>query len=1269
MTDKRHTGLHFAVLFLLGFITLVVQTLLFRVFLTVYEGSELGVGIFFCSWLVWVAAGACIARITGTRHAGGPATFDLLLFLYLPAFVVQQAVILHSRELAGVASYELFPFMRMLGLSILANAPVSFLTGFLFTTGCEWISRARTTPVAHVYMAEALGSFTGGMLVTLLLVCRLTPERIFILVALVLSLVLFAFRWKVKEQKAFILPALLALLCVGSSIPERWTARRHAQTWQRLLPRETYRGHFTTAQADYLYGEAHEQFDVMAWESIIESIPNAPYGNEVAALTLAQHPSASTILVVGAGAYPVCAAFLTLPQVSNVTWLAPDPHYPEQLLEHLPSRLRIDNARLQVPPVEIERFLETHHTPFDMIILRLPNVTTLALNRFFTVDFYERMRGHLTPEGMVCVRATGGENYMGRELTDMGASVLTTLREVFPHIAIKPGTESWFIASPADRVSQDAPRLVEQYARLPGSENLYPSAGLYSLYPEDRAAFQMNAYQAVIEEDTDQRLLNTDKIPRALLHALLFAGRHEDANISFAPIIAWLQESGRFIILCGLLLFFLLRVVYLRREMQYPNPGVLSAADSRLLIMTTGFTGMALSILLMYLYQAAFGVIFLTVGLISSLFMIGIFAGSSVCNRLLDTEARRPSRLLALVLGLHILLCLGLAIRHHLSAPGFMVMFFVSGCINGMYIPIGAACLERNRVSVRMAGSFIEAADNLGGAAGGLLCGIVLLPIFGATMTLAFLAALLFTNFAPLLARKSARPSVPGAARTTHPIIFAGYLFSGIAVLLLLSNQVHTREQEAEQESAIAQSDTNGYFFSTARFAPEMRGYNGPIVLALRTDANGVLLDFTVLQANETAEYLQHTLQWAERLKGKNIFQDDAFSGIDALSGATYTSEALKNGIQTAGHAFAKALREDASSSVPRAAATTKHPLLPSLLFSGLVLLALIIHYRGMFSARIIFLVITLATSGFIYNMQYSLDQIFLLLEFHVPLIGFTVPFLLVVIVPLLVVLFGNLYCGYLCPFGALQELIANLQPRRWQSKTALSDRTWFYLRKVKYLIFFTAVFFVTLLGRKDFVLGDPLISAFSEHRRQGMILLLAALLFLSFFYRRFWCRILCPTGAFLSLLNSIKLLRRFQQKVPWRLCDCGVTAPNDLDCICCNRCLRHARANKKTLSRSTPFGAADIAAVLVTIGIICWWPSLIIQTPITDTFPSSTEETPPPAGRSSPAPSRRRPSAQDPANLRGRPRAVDMNALNSKIRNNQLSDHEALYYQKEAGK
>jgi len=51
----------------------------------------------------------------------------------------------------------------MFGLGTLANAPVSIVTGFLFTLAC----RAPGLAVARVYIWEALGSAAGGIGITL----------------------------------------------------------------------------------------------------------------------------------------------------------------------------------------------------------------------------------------------------------------------------------------------------------------------------------------------------------------------------------------------------------------------------------------------------------------------------------------------------------------------------------------------------------------------------------------------------------------------------------------------------------------------------------------------------------------------------------------------------------------------------------------------------------------------------------------------------------------------------------------------------------------------------------------------------------------------------------------------------------------------------------------------------------------------------------------------------------------------------------------------
>ncbi|MHC5052880.1 MAG: hypothetical protein ACYTGK_20010, partial [Planctomycetota bacterium] len=147
-----------AVVFALGFFALVAQALLFRSFLASFEGNELGIGAFFGTWLLWVATGAVLGRAVARRRDLGPPHVALLALVYLPAFVLQDQLIGSARAIAGVAAYELFPLHKMVLASLLANAPTSLLTGFLFTLACRCSADEAVLPVARVYVLESLGA-------------------------------------------------------------------------------------------------------------------------------------------------------------------------------------------------------------------------------------------------------------------------------------------------------------------------------------------------------------------------------------------------------------------------------------------------------------------------------------------------------------------------------------------------------------------------------------------------------------------------------------------------------------------------------------------------------------------------------------------------------------------------------------------------------------------------------------------------------------------------------------------------------------------------------------------------------------------------------------------------------------------------------------------------------------------------------------------------------------------------------------------------------
>ncbi|WP_114394113.1 NosR/NirI family protein [Oleisolibacter albus] len=162
-------------------------------------------------------------------------------------------------------------------------------------------------------------------------------------------------------------------------------------------------------------------------------------------------------------------------------------------------------------------------------------------------------------------------------------------------------------------------------------------------------------------------------------------------------------------------------------------------------------------------------------------------------------------------------------------------------------------------------------------------------------------------------------------------------------------------------------------------------------------------------------------------------------------------------------------------------------------------------------------------------------------------------------------------FCGWLCPFGALQEL-SNKAARRLklpQVKVpfALHERLW----PIKYIIFLV-IFGLSLhsLAMAEMAAEvEPFKTAIILHfvRDWWFVLFAGVLLLAGLFIERFFCRYLCPLGAALAIPGRMRMfnwLRRYREcGNPCHRCavDCPVQAIhpdgriNPNECIQCLHC------------------------------------------------------------------------------------------------------------------
>ncbi|MBE0486325.1 MAG: regulatory protein NosR [Marinobacter sp.] len=180
--------------------------------------------------------------------------------------------------------------------------------------------------------------------------------------------------------------------------------------------------------------------------------------------------------------------------------------------------------------------------------------------------------------------------------------------------------------------------------------------------------------------------------------------------------------------------------------------------------------------------------------------------------------------------------------------------------------------------------------------------------------------------------------------------------------------------------------------------------------------------------------------------------------------------------------------------------------------------------------------------------------------------------FILWSVVAGIVVLWGRaVYCGWLCPFGALQELTneiaRKLKVPQYTVPFAVHERLW----AIKYIILLVlfGVSLDSLATAERMAEVEPFKTAITLKfdRTWPFVTYAVLLLVVNLFTRKVFCRYLCPLGAALALPSKLRvfdwLKRRKECGNPCRLCDheCEVQAIhpdghiNYMECHYCLDC------------------------------------------------------------------------------------------------------------------
>ena len=242
------------------------------------------------------------------------------------------------------------------------------------------------------------------------------------------------------------------------------------------------------------------------------------------------------------------------------------------------------------------------------------------------------------------------------------------------------------------------------------------------------------------------------------------------------------------------------------------------------------------------------------------------------------------------------------------------------------------------------------------------------------------------------------------------------------------------------------------------------------------------------------------------------------------------------------------------------------------LLFAAFATLALVGFFRKSERLKWITMAVAVVYLGFARSQLISVVNIFGLPSMNLPVFRYNLAWYFFAIFTLVTtILWGRLYCGRICAFGALTQLMDRIVPAKL--RVEVPRRIEQHASKIKYALL--AIVVLYYVGTKDISIYryvEPF-WMFSLRASTGLWIGVAVLLVATVFVRNLYCRFLCPVGAFLGLLSTLTVFRIKRWKecnsctICEKKCEWGaIRGPKIVasECVRCDDCERLYMDKKK---------------------------------------------------------------------------------------------------------
>lgn len=698
MASGNRMGVNIIIFIVTGIFSMLSQTVLVRELMMEIGGNEIIFSVFLSLWMLLTGLGAAAGRFFSGKHG----TMRTALILITVMIMLAPVQFLGIRLLA-------FAFSPMAGL--MANIPVIFIialiilfpgclvSGMLFPVNCSIAGEESRT--RRVYLYECLGMVFGGI-IFFSLVPFAGNFQILIFSAAACFVILFI----ASGKRVFTAAALLFIVLSIFSEKISFAVYSTRYSPDKLV-----------ATSDSRYGrlditEYGGQENYYWSGALIASSNNHNYAQEIAGFVTLQHSAPSNILLVGGTLSGVLEEIAKDTRVKKIDQLEIEPGIASQN----PSFGREAKARFILDdPV---RFMRESSEKYDVILMDMPDPSTIQLNRFYTTEFFRLAKAHLSSDkGVFAVAVSKGENFMLPELAELNKTVYSTINSVFHSAIIVPAAKNIIISNNNGYITNSAAELTKRMTEYKKEGDWFNTALILNTCNSFRIDTMM---QAVSGLDAG---VNRNSDPQTYLAAISLWSKKLGSNISGMTVM--LKENRTIVFSTGF--FMMLVIAFVAGRFRRSGFGTAYG------VFSVSLASFVLQMVLLYIFQMRFGIAYFAIAAFTVSFMAGLTTGFISGPKL---KLGTKTLFLAAIV---IILLFGLSADIDLSAAFYFITNILIACFAGVILSRFAGNSSDD------SGISFYFPDMLGAAFGGIIAG-AMIPLYGTLPCIYFIAALLSVN-------------------------------------------------------------------------------------------------------------------------------------------------------------------------------------------------------------------------------------------------------------------------------------------------------------------------------------------------------------------------------------------------------------------------------------------------------------------------------------------------------------------------------------------